>query len=175
MEFTTTFHKQLFNRQSFRVGWSVCWRIWVATIGLRIVFTLPVAFWYNFHRAAAQNPSSIRLQFEQISGLGNIPTLIALIPVMSWIGKSVLRKKSLPVPSRFIGWTLLWRGGGLAVLLGLSSVVVLVLPVALIIPKSAAIFTASLIAMLMFASSLFSYGWATLRLSRMTDAKEPAQ
>ena len=163
-----TFHKQLFNRQTFRVGWSVCWRIWAATIGLRIVFTLPVAFWYSFHRAAAaQDPSSIRLQFEQISGLGNIPTLIALIPVMSWIGKSVLRKRGLPVSSRFIGWTLLWRGGGLAVLLGLGSVVVLVLPVAWITPKLATIFAAPLIAMLMFASSLFSFGWATLRVSRM--------
>ena len=93
-----TFHKQLFNRQALSVGWSMFWRIWVAAVGLRIIFTIPVAFWYSFHRAAAaQNPSATRLQFDQISGLGNLPTLIALIPVMNWIGKLVLRKRGLPL------------------------------------------------------------------------------
>lgn len=162
-----SFHKQLFNRQTLNVGWSMVWRIGVATVGLRIVFLLPVAFWCSFHRAIAQDPSAVRLQFDQISELGNLPALIALIPVMNWIGKLVLRKRGLPVPSRFIGWTLFWRGEGLALFLGIGSAFVFILPVALLIPSKSVAMVAPLIVVLMLAFSMFSYGWATLRVSRM--------
>ena len=87
---------------------------------------------------------------------------------MNWIGKLVLRKRGLPVPSRFIGWTLFWRGGGLALILGMCSAFIFVLPAALLFhSKSNALVVVALLATLIPFSAMFSYGWATPRVSRM--------
>ncbi len=130
---------------------------------------LPIALWYSFHRSAAPDPAALRPQFDRIVDISGLFVVIALIPALNWIGKSVLRKKSLPVPSQFIGWTIFWRSVGLTIILSLGAGLIIVLPTVFLIHSKAIGAMATLLTVIMmFAWAMFSYGWATLRISRIT-------
>lgn len=166
-----TFHKQLFNRQALRVGWSMLWRIWLAVLALKVAFSLPVGFWYALRHASASDPAALRAHFDRILDISNLPVLLALIPTFNWIGKSVLRKRNLAVPSGFIGWTIFWRVVGLSIFLILGIAVAILLPIVFLIHSKMVGAVATLLFVAsMFACVMFSYGWATLRVSRAAES-----
>lgn len=162
------FFKQLFNRQSLSVGWSVSWRTWLAGAALQIALCVPVAFWYAFQRPSSTDPAVLRRNFDTLLELTSPPVLVALILVLNWIGKSVLRKRNLPVPTRFIGWTIFWRALVLSVGLGLAAWMLILIPVVFWIRIPGADTVAALAALAaVFTIALCSHGWATLRVSRI--------
>lgn len=129
---------------------------------------LPMALWYSFHRSAAQDPAALRAQFDRIVDISGLLVVIALIPALNWIGKSVLRKRNMPVLSRFIGWAIFWRAVGLTIFLSIGAASIILLPtVFLIHSKPVGAAATLLVVALIFASTIFSYGWATLRVSRV--------
>ncbi len=162
------FFKSLFNRQSFSVGWSVGWRAWLAGAALQIACAVPVALWYAFQRPSETDPAALRQKFDTLLELTSPLALVALILVLNWIGKSVLRKRDLPVPARFIGWAIFWRVLILSLGLGLTDWMLILLPVVFWIRIPGADTVALLVALIaLFTITLCSHGWATLRTSRL--------
>lgn len=163
-----TFHKQLFNRQALSVGWSMLWRTWLAAVVLKIAFSVPVGFWYSFHRPSATDPAALRAHFDRILDISSLPAFVVLIPVFGWIGRSVLRKRNLPVPAHFVGWALFWRAMGLSVALGVAIGMLIGIPVAFWF-RSGWVNTLAPFFMIaaIFTVAMYSYGWATLHVSRM--------
>lgn len=163
-----TFLRQLFNRQSLSIGWSVSWRTWLAGIVLQIAFCVPVALWYASQRPFSTDSAALGRNFDTLLELTSPLVLVALIPILNWIGKYVLRKRNLPVPTRFIGWSIFWRAVVLSLGLGLVAWMLILLPIVFWIRIPGADMVAVLVAFAaVFTIALCSHGWATLRVSRV--------
>lgn len=150
-----------FSSLHLRVGWSVLWRVWLVTLGFELLTIMLVA-------------GVLRAHVEQVRAISSVLVLIGLIPVYHWAGTAVLRKRNLPVPPHFIGWAICWRGLGLAIPGCLGIVLLILVPATAVPPLKrfesvAMVFT--LIGGLVWI--LYSYGWATLRVSWSGDSSDP--
>lgn len=145
--------KELPSKQYLTLGWSVCWRVWLAGLVLAFVLTTVTSL-------------VLREKVELMKSIVNATLLVAMVPLFHWAGKEALRKRELPVPNRFMGWSIFWRFSAFWVL-GTIVIVLGLLPIRILLPSKVVEGLTTFISLtLSFSMVLWLLGWATLRASQ---------
>lgn len=148
-------HK-FFDKQTLFTGWSIFWRVWLVALAVEVVvflvFLLP--------------PLSFRA-----ADLGQIISFVlvagAWIWACDWAGKRALQKRNLPVPNRFLGWSIFWRAMLGTLFVGLPIGLAVMIPGELWLPDEilkTVTRILSLITLVIFTS--YAYGWSALQVSQ---------
>lgn len=148
-------HK-FFDKQTLFIGWSIFWHVWLVALAVEVavflVFLLP--------------PLSPRaVDVGQI--LSFVLVTATWIWTCDWAGKGALSKRNLPIPTRFIGWSIFWRAFLLTLLFALVPIFLILTPGELWLPQEGLKLITRLLALAaLVVLTSYAYGWAVLQVSQ---------